>query len=92
MFKMKKLKKIPKFKTEKEEQEFWLTNDSTDYVDWSQAVRAKFPNLKRSTKTISLRLPESLLNNLKIMAGKRDVPYQSLMKIILSAAVRNNNI
>ncbi len=89
---MKKLKKIPDFKNEKEEKKFWETHDSTDYVDWSQAIHAKFPNLKRSTKTISIRLPQSLLENLKIMANKRDVPYQSLMKLILSEAVKNDGI
>jgi predicted DNA binding CopG/RHH family protein len=87
---MKKLKKIPDFKNEQEEREFWLTHDSTEYVDWSQAVCAKFPNLKRSTQTISLRLTQSLLEDLKIMANKRDVPYQSLMKMILSDAVKND--
>lgn len=89
---MKKLNKIPTFKNEKEEREFWQKADSTDYVDWSKAKKAKFPNLARSTQTISLRLPESLLMDLKIMAGKRDVPYQSLMKIILSEATKGELI
>ena len=84
---MKKLKKIPTFKSEAEEAEFWLTHDTTDYVDWSKAVHASFPNLKFSTKTISLRLPESLLNSIKAIANKKDVPYQSLMKIMLAEAV-----
>ncbi len=80
-------KKIPSFKTEKEEREFWLTHDSTDYVDWSDAQRVVFPNLKPSSKTISLRLPESMLNDIKILANKRDVPYQSLIKILLSEKI-----
>ena len=85
---MKKHKKIPEFKNEQEEREFWLKADSAEYVDWSKAEKVKFPNLQRSTQTISLRLPESLLMDLKIMANKRDVPYQSLMKIILSEAAK----
>jgi len=83
-------KKIPNFKTEKEEREFWLNHDSTDYVDWSDAQRVVFPNLKPSSKTISLRLPESMLNEIKIMANKRDVPYQSLIKILLSEKIEEN--
>ena len=79
----KKLKEIPKFKTEDEEREFWWTHDSTEYVDWDKAERVVFPNLKPTTRTISLRLPESMLNRLKAAANKRDVPYQSLIKIFL---------
>ncbi len=75
------MKKIPTFKTEAEEQKFWATHDSTEYVDWSKAKRAVFPNLKPSTKTISLRLPQTMLEELKLLANKRDVPYQSLLKI-----------
>jgi predicted DNA binding CopG/RHH family protein len=77
---MNKLKQIPEFSSEAEEQAFWETNDSTEYLDWSKAKNAKFPNLKPSTKTISLRLPESLLDRIKIEANKRDMPYQSLIK------------
>ena len=84
---MKKLKKIPTFRTEEEEREFWSKNDSSTYIDWSKSKRASFPNLKPSTKTISLRLPEFLLNDLKIIANKRDVPYQSLIKIILKERI-----
>ncbi|MEK6839929.1 MAG: BrnA antitoxin family protein [Nanoarchaeota archaeon] len=84
---MKKLKKIPNFKNEEAEREFWATSDSTDYIDWSKAERALFPNLKRSTETISLRLPESLLARIKEMANAKDVPYQSLMKIFLAEKV-----
>ncbi len=90
--KHKKLKPIPEFKNEQEEFEFWSTHDFTDYLDLSQAKQASFPNLKLSTKTISLRLTQSLLEDLKIMANKRDVPYQSLMKIILTEAVKNDHV
>jgi len=74
---------IPEFKSETEEQEFWATHDSTDYVDWSKATSAIFPNLKPTMKTISLRLPEPMLNRLKVLANERDVPYQSLLKMFL---------
>ncbi|MCD6149904.1 BrnA antitoxin family protein [bacterium] len=86
---MKKRKKIPKFKNEKRERDFWSKKDSIDYIDWSKAKgNLDFPNLKPSTKTISLRLPESLLNSLKMIANKRDVPYQSFIKIILNEKVK----
>jgi len=78
-----KLKKLPKFKSEKEELEFWSTHDSTEYIDYSKAKRALFPNLKPSTRTISIRLPESLIEHLKVLANKRDIPYQSLLKMFL---------
>lgn len=81
------MKKLPKFKNEKEEREFWLKHDSVDYLDWSKAKLAEFPNLKPSTKTISIRLPEHLLNNIKKQANKLDVPYQSYMKILLADKV-----
>ncbi|MBF0410406.1 MAG: BrnA antitoxin family protein [Candidatus Riflebacteria bacterium] len=81
-------KKIPNFKNEQEEREFWLTHDSCDYVDWSDAQRVVFPNLKPSFKTISIRLPESMINEIKDMANKRDVPYQSLIKILLSEKIK----
>jgi len=80
---MKKLKNIPKFSSEKKEREFWSKADSTNYIDWSKSKSATFPKLKPTTTTISLRLPASLLNELKIAANKRDVPYQSLIKIFL---------
>lgn len=83
------MKKIPTFKTEAEEQEFWATHDSTEYVDWSNAKRAVFPNLKPSTKTISLRLPQTMLEELKLLANKRDVPYQSLLKMFLSERIES---
>lgn len=86
---MKKLKKIPKFKNEDEEDKFWATHDSTEYVDWSKAtVNPVFPNLKPSTKTITIRVPEYLLHSLKAIANKKDVPYQSLVKIFLDEKVK----
>ncbi len=84
---MKKLKAIPKFKSEDEEIEFWDTHDSTEYIDWSKAQRTVFPNLKPSTQSISLRLPISLLADLKVLANKKDIPYQSLLKVYLSERV-----
>jgi predicted DNA binding CopG/RHH family protein len=81
------LKPIPKFEGEAEEREFWASHDSTDYLDWSRAKRATFSRLKPSTRTISLRLPESLVESLKLLANKRDVPYQSLLKIFLAERV-----
>jgi len=84
---MKKLKKAPAFKNEEEEFEFWSTHDSTEYMDWSRAARVSFPNLKPSTRTISLRLPAWLLDELKVLANKQDVPYQSLLKMYLSERI-----
>lgn len=81
-------KKIPKFESEDEEREFWAAHDSTEYVDWKKAKRLVLPGLKPSVKTISLRLPESMLEELKLLANKRDVPYQSLLKIFLSERIR----
>lgn len=80
---MPKPKAVPKFKTEAAERKFWETHDSADYLDWSKAKRAIFPNLKPTTETISLRLPSTLLHRLKVEANKRDVPYQSLIKVVL---------
>jgi predicted DNA binding CopG/RHH family protein len=82
-----KKKKIPKFKNEAEERLFWQQNDSSDYIDWSDAEEAVFSKLKPSTRTISIRLPESMLEELKLLANKRDVPYQSLLKIFLSERI-----
>jgi len=87
MPKNKKLKTIPKFRNEDEERQFWATHDSTDYIDWDKAEEAIFPNLKPSTKSISLRLPEYLLARIKELANSRDVPYQSLMKIFLAERI-----
>ena len=83
------MKKLPTFRSEAAERKFWAEHDSTEYVDWSKAKRAVFPNLKPSTKTISLRLPETLLEELKLLANKRDVPYQSLLKVFLSERVES---
>lgn len=80
-------KKIPKFKTEKEEKQFWKTHDSSDYIDWGKARRVVLPELKPSLKTISLRLPKSMIEALKLLAHKKDVPYQSLLKIYLSEKI-----
>jgi predicted DNA binding CopG/RHH family protein len=84
---MKKLKTVPKFKSEADERAFWETHDSADYLDLSKAKRTRFPNLKPSTQSISLRLPLSLLDAIRIEANKRDVPYQSLIKMWLSEKV-----
>jgi predicted DNA binding CopG/RHH family protein len=83
------LKKIPNFKSEDAEREFWSTHDSAEYVDWSKGHVGVFPNLKPSLKTISVRLPESLIEGLKALANKKDVPYQSLMKIYLAERVES---
>jgi len=81
---MNTMKRMPKFKTEAEERNFWANADSSDYIDWSKAKRVLLPNIKPSLRTISLRLPELMIDELKLMANKRDVPYQSLIKIFLS--------
>jgi len=83
-----KSRKKPKFRTEDEERKFWSVHDSTEFVDWKKAKRIVFPNLKPSAKTISIRLPESMLEELKLLANKRDVPYQSLLKIFLAEKIR----
>ncbi len=83
----KTLKPVPTFASEAEERAFWERTDSTDYVDWSKARRVCFPNLKPSTATISLRLPQGLLDRIKVEANKRDVPYQSLIKVWLAEKV-----
>ena len=84
----KPAKPVPKFANEAQERAFWEKNDSSDYLDWSKAQRAVLPNLKPSTKTISLRLPQHLLDSIKSAANSRDVPYQSLMKVWLQEKVR----
>ncbi len=84
------MKKIPRFKSEDEERNFWSRRDSTKYVDWRKAKKALLPDLKPSLRTISLRLPESMLEELRLLANKRDVPYQSLMKIFLSEKIKEN--
>lgn len=85
-------KKIPKFKSENAEARFWDTHDSTEYIDWSKAKKVRFPNLKPSTETISLRLPQGMLEQIKVMAQKRDVPYQSLIKIMLDTKIRDERV
>jgi predicted DNA binding CopG/RHH family protein len=79
----KRLKSIPEFVSEDEEREFWEQNDSSDYIDWTQAQPVVMPKLKPTTKTISLRLPQHLLDSIKAAANARDVPYQSLIKVWL---------
>ncbi|OGE26417.1 hypothetical protein A3C26_01670 [Candidatus Daviesbacteria bacterium RIFCSPHIGHO2_02_FULL_39_12] len=83
----KRFKKLPKFKSEDEERDFWATADSSEYFDWNKAERVIFPNLKPSTETISLRLPQYLLARIKQIANFKDVPYQSLIKIFLAERV-----
>ena len=87
---MKKLKarRVPRFKSEDAEREFWRTHDSADYLDLFHAESAIFPSLKPTTRAISIRLPETLLAELKVLANKRDVPYQSLVKMFLSERVQ----
>ena len=89
---MKNIKPIPKFKNEKEERKFWLTHNSTEYIDWSKARKAIFPNLKPTYKSISLRLPAYVLDEIKLLANKKDVPYQSLMKVFLAEKVKEEMI
>lgn len=83
-------KGIPNFKTEAQERAYWETHDSTDHLDWSMAQTVKLPNLKPSTKTISLRLPQHLLDDIKVAANARDVPYQSLIKVWLQEKLHSH--
>jgi predicted DNA binding CopG/RHH family protein len=88
-----KRKPIPSFSSENEEREFWATHDSSEYIDWRKTERnPTFSNLKPSTRTVSIRLPESLIASLKTLANKRDVPYQSLMKMFLAEKVREETV
>ncbi|MCC6771202.1 MAG: BrnA antitoxin family protein [Gemmatimonadaceae bacterium] len=80
----KRRKAVPTFRSEDEERALWATADATDYFDWSQAEPVVFPNLKPSTATISLRLPQGMLDELKVLANQRDEPYQSLLKVFLA--------
>ena len=82
------LRKIPTFRTEDAEREFWAIADSTEYVDWSKARLVRFPNLRPTSTAISVRLPETLLTELKLLANERDVPYQSLLKVYLADRIR----
>jgi predicted DNA binding CopG/RHH family protein len=81
-------KRIPRFKSEDAEREFWATRDSTDYIDWRSGKRVTLPNLKPSSQTISLRLPRPMLDRLKLLANKRDVPYQSLLKMFVAERLK----
>ncbi len=80
---MKRAKKIPRFESEDQERAFWSSRDSSAYIDYRKAVKASFPNLKPTSRSISIRLPESLLDRIKIIANRADVPYQSMMKVLL---------
>lgn len=84
----KKLKEIPKFRNEDEERKFWAKHDSTEFVEWEQAKSVVLPNLKPTTRTISLRISESMLNQIRLIANQRDVPYQSLIKIFLKDKIK----
>ena len=86
----KALKPIPEFANEAEERAFWEVNDSADYMDWTKAKRAVLPNLKPTTKTISLRLPQHMLDSIKAAANSRDVPYQSLIKVWLQERLHSH--
>ena len=86
------MRKIPEFKNEAEEFEFWSREDSTEYVDWSKAKRIKFPNLKPTLRTISVRLPVSMIEDLKVLANRRDVPYQSLLKMFLAERLEREKL
>ncbi len=79
-----KQKPVPEFRSEDEEREFWAKHDSTEMIDWQSAQRRKFPNLKPTLRTISLRLPVAMIEDLKVLANKKDVPYQSLLKVFLA--------
>jgi predicted DNA binding CopG/RHH family protein len=80
-------KHIPAFKNEAEERRFWQTHDSTEYLDWSEAKEVLMPKLRPTTRSISIRLPEAMVEELKLLANKRDVPYQSLLKVFLSERI-----
>jgi predicted DNA binding CopG/RHH family protein len=84
---MKKLKEIPKFENEDEERNFWANENSTEFIDWENSESTVLPNLKPTTTTISLRMSESMLNKIRLVANKRDVPYQSLIKIFLKERI-----
>ncbi|HEY0155764.1 MAG TPA: BrnA antitoxin family protein [Thermoanaerobaculia bacterium] len=85
---MKPRKKIPTFKDEDAEREFWSAEDSTEYIDWSRGQEVVAPNLRPTLRTISLRLPESMIAELKLLANQRDVPYQSLLKVFLAERLK----
>lgn len=91
MFTIPMKKIIPQFKNEDEERKFWTKHSPLDYLDWSSAQQVTFSNLKPSLKSISIRLPTHMLDTLKVLANKQDVPYQSLVKIFLSRQIQNEN-
>jgi len=82
-----KVKKIPALDSEEQEREFWGKHDSSDYVDWKKAERVRLASLRPTTRTISIRLPETMIERLKVLANKRDVPYQSLLKIYVAERI-----
>ena len=82
------MKKVPRHRSEDEEREFWSKADSTDYIDWKGAKRVTFSKLKPSLRTISLRLPEMMIEELKLLSNKMDVPYQTLIKIFLAERIK----
>jgi predicted DNA binding CopG/RHH family protein len=86
------MKKVPEFKSEAEEFEFWSAADSTDYIDWSRAERSRPVNLKPTLRTISVRLPVAMVEDLKLLANQRDVPYQSLLKVFLSERLQQEKV
>lgn len=85
---MKKLKKIPKFKSEDAERRFWARHSPLDFLNTKKATSAVFPNLRPTNRTISIRLPESLVESIKVLANKQDIPYQSMLKVLLAEKVR----
>lgn len=89
MAKTKALKKIPHFQSEATERKFWLHHDSADYIDWAKVEPLKVPSLRPSTRTISIRLPESLIADLRVLANKQDIPYQSLLKVYVAERVEH---
>ena len=85
-------KQIPEFRSEQDERNFWAGHDSTEFIDWQSAQRRQLPNLKPSLRTISLRLPVSMIEDLKVLANKRDVPYQSLLKVFLAERLERERL
>jgi predicted DNA binding CopG/RHH family protein len=85
---LKRLKQVPDFDSEETAGKFWAKTDSTEYLDWSKAKAASFPDLKPSNRVISIRLPEFLLQSIKVLANRQDVPYQSMLKMLLAEKVR----
>lgn len=83
----KKFKPVPKFASHEEAGEFWMSHDTTEYLDWSKAQKVRFARLRPSTATISLRLPQAMLEALRVLANERDVPYQSLLKVYLAERI-----